>query len=239
MKTHFTMLAAVTVFVAAGLAVTASAADTPTRRPNILLVLSDDHSMPHLGCYGNHDIKTPNLDRFAAEGMRFDRAYVACPQCVPSRAAFMTGRSPVGIQMTRFSAPLPAEVITFPELLRGKGYFTGICGRIFHLDGSPSSSPSQRVLEKYGLKTFAKRVDFIRVSNQRQALPEMREFLDQAPKDKPFFLWVNFNDPHRPLDRNAIPQPRSLLEGTPIAGQAGQAVAGDIAHLFLADAPDV
>ena len=94
MKTHFTMLAAVTVFVAAGLAVTASAADTPTRRPNILLVLSDDHSMPHLGCYGNHDIKTPNLDRFAAEGMRFDRAYVACPQCVPSRAAFMTGRSP-------------------------------------------------------------------------------------------------------------------------------------------------
>src|SRR5438093_9010071 len=94
-------------------------------RPNILIVLSDDHSVPHVGCYGNRDIRTPNLDRFAAAGMRFDRAYVACPQCVPSRAAIMTGRSPVRIAMTRFSAPLPADVVTYPELLRARGYFTG------------------------------------------------------------------------------------------------------------------
>ena len=94
------------------------AADAPSGRPNILLVLSDDHSCPHVGCYGNPDIKTPNLDRLASEGMRFDRAYVACPQCVPSRAAIMTGRSPVRIAMTRFSAPLPMDVVTYPELLR-------------------------------------------------------------------------------------------------------------------------
>ena len=54
-------------------------------RPNILLILSDDHSVPHVGCYENSDIKTPNLDRFAAEGMRFDRSYVMSPQCAPSR----------------------------------------------------------------------------------------------------------------------------------------------------------
>src|SRR5919199_241120 len=92
-------------------------------RPNILLVLSDDHSAPHVGCYGNPDIKTPNLDRFAAQGLRFDRAYVTCPQCVPSRASIMSGRSPVAVQMTRFSAPLPAEGKGFPELLRARGYF--------------------------------------------------------------------------------------------------------------------
>src|SRR5580692_3268154 len=101
-------------------------------RPNILLVLSDDHSAAHVGCYGNPDIRTPNLDRFAGEGMRFDRAYVACPQCVPSRAAIMTGRSPVGIQMTRFTAPLPIDVLIYPELLKAAGYFAGVAGRTFH-----------------------------------------------------------------------------------------------------------
>src|SRR4051812_49213073 len=97
-------------------------------RPNVLVVLSDDHSVPHVGCYGNKDIKTPNLDRFAAEGMRFDRAYVTCPQCVPSRASIMTGRSPVAIQMTRFAAPLPAEVPIFPQLLKAAGYYAGVAG---------------------------------------------------------------------------------------------------------------
>jgi len=83
-------------------------AQTATR-PNVLLVLSDDHSAAHVGAYGNADIKTPNLDAFAKEAMLFKRAYVAAPQCVPSRAALMTGRSPVAIQMTRFSAPLAEE----------------------------------------------------------------------------------------------------------------------------------
>lgn len=78
-------------------------------RPNILLILSDDHSVPHVGCYDNPDIRTPNLDRFASQGIRFDRAYVMCPQCAPSRAAMMTGRSPIRIQMTRFSAALPKD----------------------------------------------------------------------------------------------------------------------------------
>ena len=184
-----------------------SAATVPSK-PNMRLVLSDDHSAPHVGCYGNGEIKTPNLDRFAAAGIRFDRAYVGCPQCVPSRATYMTGRSPIGIQMTRFSAPLPAEVVTFPELLRAKGYFTGICGRTFHLDGTTTSASSvQAMHDKHGLRTFSKRVDFLRVSSQKAALGEMRQFLDQATKGAPFFLWLNFNDPHRPLDEGAIPQP--------------------------------
>src|SRR3954470_15758441 len=126
MKMLVPVLAAV-----ASLPVLASADD----RPNVLVVLTDDHSAPHVGCYGNADIRTPNLDRFAAEGMRFDRAYVASPQCVPSRSAIMSGRSAVATQMTRFSAPLPAEVKVFPELLRAQGYYSGVAGRTYHLDG--------------------------------------------------------------------------------------------------------
>ncbi|MGH9673332.1 MAG: sulfatase family protein [Bryobacteraceae bacterium] len=79
-------------------------------RPNIVLILSDDHSRPFAGCYGNPVIRTPNLDRFASRGMRFDRAFTAAPQCVPSRAALMTGRSPVAVRMGRFTSPLPPDI---------------------------------------------------------------------------------------------------------------------------------
>ena len=61
-------------------------------KPNIRLILSDDHGYPHVGGYGYNDILTPNLDRFAAEGVRFDRADVTSPQCVPSRAQLHRGR---------------------------------------------------------------------------------------------------------------------------------------------------
>jgi arylsulfatase A-like enzyme len=182
------------------------AADTASR-PNILLVLSDDHSVPHVGCYGNSDIRTPNLDRFAAEGLRFDRAYVACPQCVPSRAAIFTGRSPIAIGMTRFSATLPAEIKIFPEILRGEGYYAGVAGRTYHMDGSRQSPESERVLEKYHLRTFPQRLDFVKTGGRAQMLAQFRAFLDAVPAGKPFVLQLCSNDPHRPLDRNAVPQP--------------------------------
>ena len=67
-----------------------SAAVAAQKQPNILLVLSDDQSAFAVGCYGNADIRTPNLDRFASEGVRFNRAYATSPQSVPSRASIMT-----------------------------------------------------------------------------------------------------------------------------------------------------
>src|SRR5687767_536985 len=122
------------------------------KTPNILLIVSDDHSAAHVGCYGNPDVKTPNLDRLAAEGVRFDRAYVAAPQCVPSRAAILTGRHPIDIGMTRFSAALPRDVIMFPETLRSeRKYFAGLCGRGYHLDGRGHDDPriAPHLDEKY------------------------------------------------------------------------------------------
>jgi N-sulfoglucosamine sulfohydrolase len=196
---------ALTLFLAL-LAVMPTMLHAQPARPNVLLVLSDDHSAAHVGAYGNLDIKTPNLDSFAKEGMRFERAYVAAPQCVPSRAALMTGRSPVALQMTRFSAPLPIEEKTWPELLRAEGWFTGVAGRTYHLDGSALPLESQVVFDKYRLKTFERRLDFVKVG-AAQALAQYREFLDLVPKGKPFALQLCFSDPHRPLDANAIPEP--------------------------------
>jgi arylsulfatase A-like enzyme len=167
---------------------------------NVLLILSDDHSHPHVGCYGNRDIKTPNLDKFAAEGMRFDRAYVTCPQCVPSRASIFTGRSPVAIAMSRFSAPLPRDVKTYPEALRAAGWFTGVAGRTYHMDGATTSAESRAVFEKFKLATFPDRLDYVMTAGDNEkSLAQLREFLDLKPAAKPFFLQLCSTDPHRPL----------------------------------------
>jgi N-sulfoglucosamine sulfohydrolase len=177
-----------------------------TTRPNVLLILSDDHSVPHLGCYGEKGIRTPNFDRFASEGMVFDKQFCGAPQCVPSRATFLTGRSPVSVRMTRFSSPLPGDVPTTADLLRDNGYFTGICRRNFHLDGPENRGPvTDSVFQKHPeLRTFARRVDFLDVNSPREeTVPLVNEFLDKVPEGKPFFLWVNFNEPHHAWDRPA------------------------------------
>ena len=193
------------------------AAGVAADKPNVLIILSDDHSAAHVGCYGNPDIKTPHLDAFAASGLRCDRAYVTCPQCVPSRASILTGRSPVSIAMTRFSAPLPRDVRTFPEVLRAAGWFTGAAGRTYHLDGAPTSPESRAVFDKHGLVTFADRLDFVKkAGDNAKSLGQLREFLDLKPRDKPFFLQLCSTDPHRPLtecgperhDPSAITLPR-------------------------------
>jgi len=174
-------------------------ADADPVPPNILFLLSDDHSYPFLSCYGDDNVNTPTLDRLASEGMRFHRFFTAAPQCVPSRAALMTGRSPVAARMTRFSSPLPRDEVTFPELLREHaGYFTGVCGRSYHLDGSGNRGGEGigQLLEKHRMRTFVDRVDFLNPCPDADVAKTIGEFLDQKPADKPFFLWANFSDPH-------------------------------------------
>jgi N-sulfoglucosamine sulfohydrolase len=183
-------------------------------KPNILFLLSDDHSYPFVGAYGDANVKTPALDKLAAEGMKFHRFFTSCPQCVPSRAAYMTGRSPVAARMTRFSSPLSKDEITFPEILREKGgYFTGICGRTYHLDGAPRADAAIRELyEQHHLRTFADRVDFLNTCADTEVAAQLATFLDKKPADKPFFMWANFSDPHHPWNAPAEfrPDPAAL-----------------------------
>lgn len=196
---------AATALSAATLAQSATAQTPGPPRPNLVLILSDDHTAEFTGCYGNPYVRTPNLDRFASEGMRLDRFFCAAPQCVPSRAAFLTGLSPVAANMSRFSAPLPLEVKTLPDHLRPAGYFTGIVGRDHHLDGSPNGPVSGPIYRQHNLSTMARRVDFLDVSpDVGRTLSKIGEFFDKKPANSPYFLWVNFRDPHHVWDDGAL-----------------------------------
>lgn len=111
----------------------------------------------------------------------------------------MTGRSPVAARMTRFSSPLPRDEVTFPELLRSEGgYFTGVCGRSFHLDGPGNRAGGEvaEMLATHNLKTFSARVDFLNTCQDDEVPAQISNFLDRKPSDKPFFMWANFSDPH-------------------------------------------
>ena len=209
-------------------------AQPAARKPNIVLLISDDHHGGHVACFGDKNLRTPNLDKLAAQGMKLTRAYVTTPQCVPSRASFMTGRSPISIQMTRFSAPLPADVVTFVELLRGGGYHTGICGRSFHLDGSGNlPAETKAVFDKHKLMTFDKRVDVLHRGGD--GVEQLRAFLKGRPESKPFFIQVGFSDPHRPFTAKKLDPAKLVLPAhfpdTPLVRDDLAAYYGEIENL--------
>ncbi len=174
-------------------------------RPNILLILSDDHSVPHLGCYGSPNAITPNLDAFAAQGMRFNRAYTTAPQCAPSRISMFAGRSPVALRVTRFTQPAPADTVFFTDVMRAHGYWAGIDGRHHHLDGAKIEKDGYvaEALQEAGLKYLDRRFDHVRILSTKSAAELARvpqvfaEALDKVPAGKPFFLYFGFNQPHR------------------------------------------
>src|SRR3954463_10377514 len=190
MKTLLILLLALFIIPASVVAAANSASGIrqAASQPNVLLILSDDHSVPHLGCLGDKAASTPNLDRFASQGMLFDKHFCVAPQCVPSRAGFVTGRSAVSARITRFSSPLPPDVPALPDLLRARGYYTGICRRSFHLDGPEKvGGVTGEVFDKHPeLRTFRHRVDFLNVNSPREKrVSVVSQFLDKVPADKP------------------------------------------------------
>lgn len=99
-------------------------------RPNILWICADDHAPYVCGAYGNTQVHTPNIDRLAAQGIRFDRAYCNSPVCTASRASFITGRYPRTVGVTALSTPLPASETTLAEMLKAAGYATASFGKM-------------------------------------------------------------------------------------------------------------
>jgi arylsulfatase A len=136
-------------FLAAAAGACAAAAAPP--KPNIVFLLVDDLGWRDFGCYGNTFYETPNLDRLAAEGVRFTNAYAACPVCSPTRASILTGKYPARLHLTdwipgrkwpaaklitpAFEQQLPLRETTIAEALKPLGYRTASIGK-WHLGGS-------------------------------------------------------------------------------------------------------
>ncbi len=137
----------------------APAAQKAAKRPNILIIFADDMGFSDLGCYGS-SIRTPNLDRLAAEGMRFTQFYNVA-RCCPSRASLLTGLYPhdagMGAMVSRPDAPPPEgpyqgylndRCVTIAEVLRGAGYRTYMSGK-WHVGEAPEHWPRQRGFDRY------------------------------------------------------------------------------------------
>ena len=200
----------------------AESADSDTR-PNIVVVLADDLGYGDLGCYGHAKIRTPNIDRFAREGVMFTDCYAAAPNCSPSRTGLMTGRTPfrVGVYnwIPMFS---PMHVrqseITIATLLRDAGYATCHAGK-WHLNGQ-FNRPGQPQPSDHGFDHW--------FSTQNNALPnhrnpdnfvrngkavgrlegysaqlvadEVSDWLRHGrDQEQPFFVFACFHEPHEPI----------------------------------------
>lgn len=100
------------------------------KRPNILLILADQHRQDCLGCYGNPDVKTPHIDALASEGMRYDEHYTVYPVCTPSRYSMLSGLYTHQHTAWTNESTLPNGVSTFPKLLREAGYQTAAVGKM-------------------------------------------------------------------------------------------------------------
>lgn len=125
----------------------------PSRRttlPSVILIVADDLGYGDLGCYGQTKIKTPNLDRLAAEGMKFTQAYAGNTVCAPSRCSLMTGKH-TGHSRTRSNAQVPLEPddVTIAEVLRTAGYRTGAVGKWALGWEGTTGHPNQQGFEQY------------------------------------------------------------------------------------------
>lgn len=129
-----------------------SRADTSARKPNVLLIYSDDHGWADLGVQGvDQEIRTPHLDQLTRDGVRFTRGYVSAPQCVPSRAGLITGRyqQRFGVEDNN-KGPLPLDELTIAERLKPAGYVSGWVGKC-HLDigGQKGQGKESRMLRDH------------------------------------------------------------------------------------------
>jgi choline-sulfatase len=189
------------------------------KRPvNLLFLMSDQHQREASGCYGSKEVQTPNIDRIAARGVRFERTYCQAPVCVPARGSMITGVYPHQHGARILADALPEEARTVGHFFKERGYVTGAIGKMHFVDESRRHGFDHRLYEADFARTLSQDERALLkkdqggaegVGGKPSALParffqdnwyaeKTVEFL-RANKDRPFCLWSSFLMPHTPL----------------------------------------
>lgn len=183
--------------VAATAARTGMAAEMAEKRPNIIVLLTDDQRWDSLGCMGNPYVRTPNIDRLGSEGVIFDNNFVTTSICMSSRASIFTGLYVRCHGIDDFSKMLPPQAFaqTYPMLLRAAGYRTGFIGKWGVGNELPAESfdyfkgfPGQG---QYFHEIDGEQVHLTRIMGDQSL-----EFLNGCSAEQPFCLSVSFKAPH-------------------------------------------
>lgn len=207
-----------------------SLADEQARRPNVLLIYTDDQGSIDLNCYGAKDLATPNLDGLAGRGVRFTQMYAPSAICSASRAGLMTGRFPPragvpgNVSSMKGNAGMPPEEVTIAEMLKSAGYATAHIGK-WHLGYTPETMPNGQGFD-YSFGHMGGCIDnyshffYWRGPNRHDLwrngqevwhdgeyfldlmADECEAFLEQN-RQRPFFVYWAINMPHYPLQATA------------------------------------
>lgn len=224
----FSLACCVTAICSLSAAIVRSDDGTPTlaRRPNLVVILADDLGYADVSSFGSADLKTPNVDRLAAEGRKLTRFYANCCVCSPTRASLLTGRYPelVGVPgVIRTHAEnnwgrLDPAALLLPRMLKQAGYRTGIVGK-WHLGLEAPDRPLDRGFDEF--RGFLGDMMDDYYDHRRHDVNYMRdgeqtidpkghasdlfgdwacELLDEwAKEEQPFLLYLAFNAPHTPI----------------------------------------
>ncbi len=180
------------------------------KRPNIILIVTDDHGYQAMSCYGSKLIQTPNMDRIANEGMRFDNCYVSNSISGPSRACILTGKMSHINGFTDNSKTFDGDQMTFPKLLHESGYQTAMIGK-WHLTSNPQGFDFWSVLIGQGEYYSPDFIENGKEIRERGYVTDIItdkaiNFLKNRDPKKPFAMIYNHKAPHM----NWIPAPRHM-----------------------------
>lgn len=169
--------------------------------PNIIFIMSDDHASRAISAYDTSLINTPNIDRLADNGIRFDRCYCTNAICAPSRAVILTGKYSHMNGVLDNSRPFDGEQQTLPKLLQQAGYQTAIVGK-WHLKSEPTGFDHWLVLPgqgQYYKPDFDGPDGHVSIDGYVTDIITDKgiEFIEKMDKEKPFFLMLHHKAPHR------------------------------------------